>query len=39
MDKLTAIKADLTKAREALTALQDELPQYHALLTENESDA
>lgn len=39
MDKLTAIEADLSKAREALTALQDELPQYHTLLTDNEQDA
>ncbi len=39
MDKLTAVEADLTKAREALTALQDELPQFHALLTDNEQDA
>lgn len=38
MDKLTAIEADLTKAKEALTALQDELPQFHALLTDNEAD-
>lgn len=39
MDRLTALEADLTKAREALTALQDELPQFHALLTDNEQDA
>jgi chromosome segregation ATPase len=39
MDKLTAVEADLTKAREALTALQNELPQFHALLTDNEGDA
>jgi hypothetical protein len=39
MDKLTAVEADLTKAREALTALQDELPQFYALLTDNEQDA
>lgn len=39
MDKLTVIEADLTKARDALTALQDELPQFHALLTDNEQDA
>lgn len=39
MDKLTAIEHDLTKAREALTALQDELPQFHTLLTDNEQDA
>lgn len=38
MDKLTALEADLTKAREALTALQSELPQFHALLSENEAD-
>jgi chromosome segregation ATPase len=38
MDKPTAIEADLTKARDALTALQDELPQFHALLTDNEAD-
>lgn len=39
MDKLTAIETDLSKAREALTALQDELPQFRALLSENEQDA
>jgi phage-related tail protein len=39
MDKPTTIEADLSKAREALKLLQDELPQYHALLTDNEQDA
>lgn len=38
MDKLTAIEADLSKAREALITLQDELPQFHALLSENEAE-
>lgn len=38
MDKLTTIEADLTKAKDALTALQDELPQFHALLSENEAE-
>jgi MoxR-like ATPase len=39
MDKLTTIAADLSKAREALKLLQAELPNYHALLTDNEQDA
>jgi chromosome segregation ATPase len=30
---------DLKAAQAALTALQDELPQFHALLTDNEQDA
>lgn len=38
MTKLGTLETDLTKARDALTALQDELPQFHALLTENEQD-
>lgn len=39
MDKLTTIEADLSKARDALTVLQDELPQFYSLLTDNEQDA
>ncbi len=38
MSKRALIEADLTKARDALKLLQDELPQFHALLTENERD-
>lgn len=38
MTKLVALQTDLTKAQEALAALQGELPQFHALLTENEQD-
>ncbi len=39
MDKLPVIEADLTKAKDALKLLEDDLPQFHALLTENERDA
>ncbi len=39
MSKRAIIEADLDKAKEALQLLQDELPQYHALLTDNERDA
>ncbi len=35
----TSLAYDLDKARKYLTELQDELPQYHALLTDNEQDA
>ena len=38
MDKLKALQTDLETARDALTALQDELPQFHALLTDNENE-
>ena len=39
MDKLKSLQTDLKAAQDALTALQDELPQFHALLTDNEGDA
>lgn len=39
MDKLKSLQTDLKTAQDALTALQDELPQFHALLTDNEQDA
>jgi DNA repair exonuclease SbcCD ATPase subunit len=39
MDKLKTLQTDLKTAQDALTALQDELPQFHALLTDNEGDA
>ncbi len=39
MDKLKTLQTDLETARDALTALQDELPQFHSLLTDNEHDA
>jgi hypothetical protein len=39
MSKRALIEADLDKAREALKLLQDELPQFHALLTDNEQAA
>ena len=39
MDQLKTLQADLTTARDALKALQDELPQFHALLTDNENEA
>lgn len=39
MTQLRTLEADLSKAQDALTALQNELPQFHALLTENEQDA
>ena len=39
MDKLKALQTELTTARDNLTALQDELPQFHALVTENEQAA
>jgi chromosome segregation ATPase len=39
MDKLKSLQTDLKTAQDALTALQDELPQFHALLTDNEGDA
>ncbi len=39
MDKLKSLQTDLETAHDALTALQDELPQFHALLTDNEGDA
>jgi hypothetical protein len=37
MSKRALIEAELDKAREALKLLQDELPQFHALLTDNEA--
>ncbi len=39
MTKLTALETDLKAARDDLTALQNDLPQFHALLTDNEQDA
>lgn len=39
MDKLKTLQTDLKTAQDALTALQDELPQFHTLLTDNEGDA
>ena len=39
MDKLKSLQTDLKAAQDALTALQDELPQFHALLTDNEQEA
>jgi hypothetical protein len=39
MSKRALIEADLDKAKQALKLLQDELPQFHALLTDNEADA
>lgn len=38
MDQLDTLQTDLAKARDALTVLQNELPQFHALLNENEQD-
>jgi hypothetical protein len=38
MSKRALIEADLDKAREALKLLQDELPQYHSLLTDNQKE-
>ena len=38
MDKLKTLQTDLKTAQGALTALQDELPQFHALLTDNEGE-
>ena len=38
MDKLKSLQTALETAQADLTALQDELPQFHALLTENEQE-
>lgn len=38
MDKLESLQTDLKTAQAALTALQDELPAFHTLLTDNEAD-
>ena len=38
MDKLKSLQTDLETARKALADLQNELPQFQALLTENEAD-
>ncbi len=39
MDKRTAIEIDLKAAQAELEALRADLPQFHALLTDNEADA
>lgn len=39
MDKLKSLQTDLETARKDFRTLQDELPQFHALLTDNEGDA
>ena len=39
MDKLKTLQTELTTARDNLTALQDELPQFHALAADNEQAA
>jgi chromosome segregation ATPase len=38
MDTLRTAETELKTAQDALTVLTDELPTYHALLTENEAD-
>ena len=38
MDNFKSLQADLKTARNDLTALQDDLPKFHALLAENEAD-
>jgi len=38
MNKLTTIETDLNKAQKELAEFQADLPQFHALLTDNEAD-